>query len=74
MAFSVNSVGHMVKSGRLREHMEKLNSDLGVSDEDWIASRVDSLPKALILAMKTVANAAETASGKATELLPRAAD
>ncbi|MBI1369800.1 MAG: hypothetical protein GC162_14235 [Planctomycetes bacterium] len=70
VAFSVNSVGHMVKSGRLKEYMEKLNADLGVTDEAWNASRVDSLPKALILAMKTIANAAATSSGKATELLP----
>jgi hypothetical protein len=70
MAFSVNSVGHMVKSGRLTELMEDVNAELGVADEQWIASRVDSLPKALVLAMKTIANAAETVSGKATELLP----
>jgi hypothetical protein len=70
MAFSVNSVGHMVKSGRLKDYMEKLNADLGVTDETWNASRVDSLPKALVFAMKTIANAADTLSGKATELLP----
>jgi hypothetical protein len=70
MAFSVNAVGHMVKSGRLKELMEDLNADLGVSDESWSASGVDSLPKALILAMKTIANAANSVSGKATELLP----
>jgi hypothetical protein len=70
MAFSVNSVGHMVKSGRLKQLMENLNAELGVSDEEWSASRVDSLPKALVLAMKTIANAAPTVSGKATELLP----
>ena len=70
MAFSVNSVGHMVKSGRLKDYMEKLNADMGVRDETWSASRVDSLPKALVLAMKTIANAAATPYGKATELLP----
>jgi hypothetical protein len=70
MAFSVNSVGHMVKSGRLKDHMEKLNAEFGVSDEPWNASRVDSLPKALTLAMKTIANAVDTISGRATELLP----
>lgn len=32
MAFSVNSVGHMVKSGRLKDYMEQLNADFGVTD------------------------------------------
>jgi hypothetical protein len=72
MAFSVNSVGHMVKSGILSDSMNKLDSLLGLS-EGWEISKVDSLDKALQLAMSTIARASNAVSGKATELLPSSA-
>jgi hypothetical protein len=70
MAFSVNSVGHMVKSGILSESMSKLDTMLGLPSEGWELSKVDSLDKALQLAMSTIARASNAASGKATQLLP----
>lgn len=70
MAFSINSVGHMVKSGRLALAMKDFESVLGTPPEDWTASKVDSLEKALEFAMRTIAIASEAVSGKATELLP----
>jgi hypothetical protein len=69
IAFSINSVGHMVKSAILANALFRLNSEMNVPAEDWLSSRVDSLHKAHLLAMKTIANASVAASGKATELL-----
>ncbi len=70
MAFSVNSVGHFVRSEKIANAMIELNKILGVSDEEgWNDSKVDSLEKALALAMRTISLASETSSGKATELL-----
>ena len=70
MALSVNSVGHMVKSGRLAAGMKQLEKALAAPEEGWDASVIDSLEKALGLAMRTINNAADAVSGKATELLP----
>jgi hypothetical protein len=70
MAFSVNSVGHFVRSEKIASAMIELNENLGVSDEEgWSDSKVDSLEKALVLAMRTISLAADTNSGRATQLL-----
>ena len=69
MAFSVNSVGHMVKSGILAKGMLALEEALGAPPEGWDRSKVDSLGKALVLAMQTIHSASNAVSGKATELL-----
>ena len=50
IAFSVNSVGHMVKSGVIASAMRELNKSLGATDEDWESMKLDSLDKALVLA------------------------
>jgi hypothetical protein len=68
MAFSVNSVGHMVKSGILGKSMLALEEALGAPPEGWDLSKVDSLGKALVLAMQTIYSASNAVSGKATEL------
>lgn len=47
MAFSVNSVGHMVKSGILNRGMRELEKSLGAPTEDWVDSKVQSVDKAL---------------------------
>jgi len=70
MGFSVNSVGHLVKSEKIAHAMRELNEQLGINEETWNDSKVDSLAKALILAMQTISRASNTASGRATELLP----
>lgn len=70
MAFSVNSVGHMVKSDILKRGMVELERDLGFSAEVQQVSKVDSLGKALDLAMRTINNASDGPSGKATHLFP----
>ena len=69
IGFSTNSVGHLVKAGRLSNAMEALLSELSASDEDWTTSKIESLDKALEFAMKTIANASDGVSGKATYLL-----
>lgn len=74
MAFSVNSVGHMAKSGRLASAMKELGAALGVPLDDAKQSKIDSLPTALEFAMRTIAMASDAASGKATELLPLPTD
>jgi hypothetical protein len=69
MAFSVNSVGHFVKSEKVAHVMRELNDELGLDDEIWNDSKVDSLEKALVLAMQTISLASDATSGKARELL-----
>ena len=68
MAFSVNSVGHLVRSGRLLNAFDLLSSDLGEHPSEGF--RIDSLDKALEFAMRTIHMASEGPSGKATRLLP----
>ena len=69
MAFSVNSVGHMVKSAQLKGAMQNLEAALGAPEEEWGASNLNSLGNALVLAMRTIGNASEAVSGKATKLV-----
>jgi hypothetical protein len=70
MAFSVNSIGHMVKAGRLAKGMKEVLKLVDSPEEGWTPSLVDSLEKSLDLAMRTIAGASDAASGKATFLLP----
>ena len=74
MAFSVNSVGHMAKSGRLAVAMKDLNAALGIPVDGGKDPKIESLPTALEFAMRTIAMASEATSGKATELMPLPAD
>jgi hypothetical protein len=74
LAFSVNSVGHMVKSGKLAQIMVEMNRLLGGETEQVVTAKVDSLEKALELAMRTISLASDAVSGKATELLPLPVD
>lgn len=73
-AFSVNSVGHMVKSGQLASAMADLAETLEIEGQVAPVGTIDSLPKALEFAMRTIALAAETPWGRATELLPLPSD
>lgn len=68
MALSVNSVGHMVKSGILAKSMQALNDAMDTTEEDWSKVNLNSLEKALELAMRTIANASSAVSGPATQL------
>lgn len=70
MAFSMNSVGHMVRSGRLAGAMKVFEKAMEVSSEGWRHPSINSLEQALAYAMKTIDNASEAISGRATELLP----
>jgi hypothetical protein len=74
MAFSINSVGHLVKSGIIAKAMKELDAGADAPFEDYPEAKVDSLGKALELAMRTIGMAADAVSGKATELLPLPAD
>ena len=69
LGFSINSVGHLVRSEKISDAMRKLDLQLGINEEEWNDSKVDSLEKALILAMQTISNAGATPSGPATQLL-----
>ena len=69
IAFSVNSVGHMAKAGLLARSMRELDELLGTDEQGWVASRIDSLEKALEFAMRTIYLASDhPASGRATYL------
>lgn len=70
LAFSVNSVGHLVKSGMISNAMSQLEEVMGATTEHYPETRVDSLDKALELAMRTISMASDAISGRATELLP----
>lgn len=70
MAFSVNSVGHLVKSGMIAKAMNELDGLTGAPSEGYPEAKIDSLAKALDLAMRTIDKASVAVSGKATELLP----
>ncbi len=72
-AFSMNSVGHMVKSTIVSRAMDNLDKALDVQIVDWEYGALDDLIKAHRLAMRTIANASNAVSGKATELAPRLA-
>ncbi|HZR05896.1 MAG TPA: hypothetical protein VFA61_08725 [Candidatus Udaeobacter sp.] len=70
IGFSMNSVGHMVKSYELGRSAEEMWKKLGLPEEGWPDFKVNSLGVALKLAMQTINSASEAISGKATHLLP----
>lgn len=70
LALSVNSVGHLVKSGQLSTALKFLGEAMGVPPELEKERKVDSLATALQLAMSTISKAHNTISGKATNLMP----
>lgn len=74
LAFSVNSVGHLVKSGIIAKAMAELDDATDAGTDDYPESKIDSLDKALELAMRTIAMASNTVSGQATQLLPLPSD
>jgi hypothetical protein len=69
LAISVNSVGHLAKSGAIARELQRLRGS-GSSGESFPGRPVISLQTALVWAMKTIALATETVSGRATELMP----
>ena len=69
LGFSINSIGHMVKSDILAKAMAALDSAVGAPAEDRPNSKVDSFARALDFAMRTIAQASEGPSGRTTELL-----
>jgi hypothetical protein len=74
MGFSMNSVGHMVKSGTVAGKLNELHKVLEMNEDELVTTKVDSLEKALEMAMRTIWLASDAASGKATWLLPRPAN
>jgi hypothetical protein len=74
LGFSTNSVGHLAKSGKLLSVLDEYLAQIGFPSDDRHAPKIDTLAKALTVAMQTIDNASEAVSGKATELLPLRAD
>ena len=70
MAFSINSVGHLVKSFQVGRSFEEAWAKLNLHEEGWANFKISSLGHALVTAMQTINNAANAVSGKATLLLP----
>jgi len=73
IGFSVNSVGHFVRSGQLSRAWATLQTTLGETPDKPLL-RPESLQKALELAMRTIAKASNGPSGKATQLQPKTSD
>jgi hypothetical protein len=69
LAFSVNSVGHMVMSSKLEGSLTRLLTELDVAGGVSEIGKVDSLEEALKLAMLTIDNASDAVSGRATWLV-----
>lgn len=69
LGFSVNSVGHLVKSSKLAKLEKQIEEVLGAGAEPFAQKVVDDLPKALDFAMRTIMSASDAVSGKATWLL-----
>jgi hypothetical protein len=74
LGFSVNSVGHMVKSSQLSVLAAEIEKTFGIGTEPFAQEVVDELPKALDFAMRTILKASDAVSGKATMLLPDPGD
>jgi hypothetical protein len=74
IALSVNSVGHLVKSRILAEANRDYSRSIGVSPEIEELGKIDSLDTALEWAMRTINNASNAVSGKATYLVPPTSD
>jgi hypothetical protein len=70
LGFSVNSVGHLVKSKLMLEALQSLDKSLEVAPGPFATTKVTSLESALEFAMRTISNASEAVSGKATQLRP----
>ncbi|MEK6701933.1 MAG: hypothetical protein AABZ53_06705 [Planctomycetota bacterium] len=68
IAFSVNSVGHMARSGAINRLLADGATVLGLNPADLPAAPIDSLDKALMVAMQTISGASNATSGKATWL------
>ena len=74
LGFSTNSVGHLAKSGKLLSVLDEYLAEIQMSPEERHAPKIDSLARALTVAMQTIDNASDAISGRATELLPLPAD
>jgi len=74
VAFSVNSVGHLVKSSVVGNSLGDLGEKLGLSLSGAVSSKLDALPKALELAMQTIHSATKVGDRPATRLCPRPED
>jgi hypothetical protein len=74
VAFSVNSVGHLVKSGALGLALQELGKTLGIAVGGAATSKLDALPQALELAMQTINSASRVGGRPATRLCPRPHD
>lgn len=73
IALSMNSVGHMMKSGALANAQAALDLAVGLSTRAG-RENLDDLGDALSLAMRTIAGASASVSGPATFLLPESVD
>jgi hypothetical protein len=72
MAFSMNSVGHMMKATAINKSLHALDCLIGSVGEQWQkGTNFTSLEVALFSAMRTIDNAAAAVSGPATWLRQR---
>jgi hypothetical protein len=70
IAFSVNSLGHLVRCAQVSKALEQFDATLGLTTDDEInRPRLESNARALEFAMRTIRNSTDAISGKAAILL-----
>jgi len=71
IAFSVNSLGHLVRCAQMANALDRFDGELGLSTEnDLTRPRIENNARALEFALRTIRNSSNAVSGKAAILLP----
>jgi hypothetical protein len=71
IAFSVNSLGHLVRCAQMANALDEFDSTLGLSrDDEPNRPRLETNARALEFALRTIKNSSNAISGKSTMLLP----
>jgi hypothetical protein len=71
LAFSINSVGHMVKAAMIRDALKEYEKALTLQGAEGAKHRITGLSVALRFAMETINDASNAVSGPATSLRQR---
>lgn len=73
LAFSTNSVGHLIRTADVTKALAAFHDSLGVAADQHEVGKIESTTDAIQMAMTTIDNASDAISGKATWLLEEGA-